>query len=127
MKKGLSLVLVFVFAFAMLTIPALAVSTRWANILTITPHISQSDGEYSCTVTGVPGTTKIECTMVLHEKGFFGYHEVARTSDVGYSISERFEGTYNIKAGKTYKLVITVTVTSNGTSETAEYAFEKDC
>lgn len=50
-----------------------------------------------------------------------------RTSSTYYGFRHEFNGSYAIKAGTTYKLTTTVTVTANGTSETVSYDFDKRC
>ena len=82
---------------------------------------------FSCT-SCLSGTTKIDCTLVLYEKGLFGtYSEVSRSSSTYYGHTHEFSGTANIKSGTTYKLVTTATVTRNGSSETVSNTFEKKC
>lgn len=125
MKKALSLISLILVGVVVFSSTAFAATPRWANVLAITPHISQVDGLYASTITGFSGTTKIDCTLVLYEKGLFGFHEVDRTNDVYNGQVHRFEGYYDIKSGKTYKLTTTVTVVRNGVSETAEHSFEK--
>ena len=107
---------------------AFAVEPRWNNVIGINPAISASSQTYSSYVSAVPNATKIDCTLVLYEKGLFGnYKEVARTTSTYYGFRHEFSGSYSIKAGTTYKLTTTATVTVNGSGETVSYDFEKKC
>lgn len=124
MKKISSALLAVVLLFCFLACTAFAVELRWANTTSISPNISSST--YYATVTGVSGTTKIACTLVLSKKGIFGtYSEVARTSSTYYGNEHTFSGSYAAVSGKTYKIDVTAVVTSNGKSETATSSFVK--
>ena len=113
MKKKLWAVLVAFVALTVFATSAFA-AVRWRNVASIYPGISAGDNSYTCEISCLSGTTKIDCTLVLYEKGLFGtYSEVS--------------GTANIKSGTTYKLVTTATVTRNGSSETVSNTFEKKC
>lgn len=116
--------------FIALTIFATSVfaATRWRNVASFYPSISAGENTYTCEVSCIAGTTKIECTLVLYEKGAFGkYSEVSRSSSTYYGHTHEFSGTANIKSGTTYKLVTTVAATTNGFTETASNTFEKKC
>ena len=103
-------------------------AVRWRNVASIYPGISAGDNSYTCEISCLSGTTKIDCTLVLYEKGLFGtYSEVSRSSSTYYGHTHEFSGTANIKSGTTYKLVTTATVTRNGSSETVSNTFEKKC
>ena len=124
MKKIISAIISIALA-AVLCVTAFAAQPRWKNLVIISPTISAASTSY---IVAVEDTTKIECTLVLYEKGLFGnYTEVDRTSSTYYGFEHEFSGSYDIKSGKTYKLTTTVTVTANGTSETVSYDFEKRC
>ena len=126
MKKKLCALLVVILTATFLATTALAAEPRWTNVTLINPAISEN-GSYANTVSCVSGTSKIECTMVLYQKGLFGtYSEVSRSSDVYYGDTYRFTGHYNIQSGKTYKLTTTVIATCNGVSEEVSTSFEKD-
>lgn len=128
MKKTISFVLGAILFGCILCTTALAVEARWVNVTMISPSISASDQEYTSYVVGVSGTTKMTCTMVLYSKNIFGsYTEVSRTSSTYFGREHEFVGSYSIKSGTTYKLVTTVSVTANGTTETATNTFEKRC
>ena len=74
------------------------------------------------------GTTKIECTLTLYEKGFFGnYTQVSQVSETYNGPRHEFVGYYAIKSGTTYKLNTTAKVTRNGVTETVSTDFEKRC
>lgn len=121
MKKTIKIILSLVITTALLCTTAFAATPRWKNVLSINPSLSVSNGQYSSTVIGISGTTKIDCTLVLYEKNIFGlYSEVSRTSKTYYGGSYTFTGFYNLQSGKTYKLVTQATVTSNGYSEYVE-------
>ena len=103
-------------------------AARWRNVASISPSISAGDNNYTCEISCLSGTTKIDCTLVLYEKGLFGtYSEVSRSSSTYHGHTHEFSGTANIKSGTTYKLVTTATVTRNGSSETVSNTFEKKC
>lgn len=107
---------------------AFALEPRWANVATISPSISAYDGCYTSDIVGIEGTTKIECTLTLYEKGFWGnYTQVAQTSETYYGPRHEFVGYYTIKSGTTYKLNTTAVVTRNGVAEKVSYDFEKRC
>ena len=118
------------YAFVALTVFATSAFAvvRWRNVASIYPGISAGDNSYTCEISCLSGTTKIDCTLVLYEKGLFGtYSEVSRSSSTYYGHTHEFSGTANIKSGTTYKLVTTATVTRNGSSETVSNTFEKKC
>ena len=124
MKKIVSVIISVVLA-AVLSVTAFAVQPRWKNVISISPTISAASQTYTSYIVAVQDTTKIECTLVLYEKGLFGnYTEVGRTSSTYYGFRHEFSGSYDIKSGKTYKLTTTLTVTANGTCETVSYDFE---
>ncbi len=126
MKKKLCALLVVILPATLLAPTALAAEPRWTNVILINPSIS-ANGSYASTVQCVSGTSKIECTLVLYQKGLFGtYSEVSRTSNVHYGDTYEFSGHYNIQSGKTYKLTTTVIATCNGVSEEVSTSFEKD-
>ena len=126
MKKKLCALLVVILTATFLATTALAAEPRWTNVTLINPAISEN-GSYASTVSCVSGTSKIECTMVLYQKGLFGtYSEVSRSSDIYYGDTYRFTGHYNIQSGKAYKLTTTVIATCNGVSEEVRTWFEKD-
>lgn len=126
MKKKLCALLAVILTATFLATTALAAEPRWTNVTLINPAISEN-GSYASTVSCVSGTSKIECTMVLYQKGLFGtYSEVSRSSDIYYGDTYRFTGHYNIQSGKTYKLTTTVIATCNGVSEEVSTSFEKD-
>ena len=124
LKTALSIVLVVTF----LCTTAVAVEPRWSNVASISPTISANDACYTSAITGLSGTTKIDCTLILYEKGFFGsYTEVSRTTEVYYGQVHEFVGYYSIKSGTIYKLTTQATVTRDGKDEYVEYSFEKKC
>lgn len=128
MKKLLSCLTCLFLLLMMLCSTVFAAEMRWENVAAISPTISSRTDTYTSVVTGLTGTTKIDCTLVLYEKGLFGsYTEVSRSSDVYYGSSHEFSGSYDIKEGKTYKLTTTATVTTNGHTETVTTSFEKKC
>ena len=107
MKKKLWAVLVAFVALTVFATSAFAV-VRWRNVASIYPGISAGDNSYTCEISCLSGTTKIDCTLVLYEKGLFGtYSEVSRSSSTYYGHTHEFSGTANIKSGTTYKLVTT--------------------
>lgn len=127
MKKIIGIAISVLMA-TLFCVTAFAVEPRWKNVIAISPTISAEPQSYSSYIVADPKATKMECTLVLYEKGFWGnYTEVDRTSSTYYGFRHEFNGSYAIKAGTTYKLTTTVTVTANGTSETVSYDFDKRC
>ena len=81
--------------------------------------MSAYDGSYTSAIIALEGTTKIECTLTLYEKGFFGnYTQVSQVSETYNGPRHEFVGYYAIKSGTTYKLNTTAKVTRNGVTET---------
>ena len=128
MKKFLRSVLCALLVGIIFCTAAFAAEARWSNVASISPSISAVDACYTSAVTGLSGTTKIDCTLILYEKGWFGsYSEVSRSSEVYYGQVHQFVGYYDIKPGTTYKLTTQATVTRNGVDEYVDYSFEKKC
>ena len=128
MKKILRSILAVALLLGIVSTTVFAVQPRWGTVASLSPSMSASDGDYTCAIIGLDGTTKIECTLTLYEKGFWGnYKQVAQTSDTYYGQMHEFSGNYPIKSGTTYKLNTTATVTCNGVTETVTYDFEKRC
>lgn len=128
MKKKLYAFLITFLALTLFAASAFAAEARWRNVASISPSIYASDNSYSSVITGLSGTTKIDCTLVLYEKSWLGtYSQVARSSSTYYGQMHEFSGTTSIKSGTTYKLVTTATVTRNGSAETVSNTFEKKC
>lgn len=128
MKKFLRSILTVALLLGIISTNALAVQPRWETVISISPSMSATDGSYTSDIVGLEGTTKIECTLTLYKKGFWGnYTQVAQTSDTYYGQMHEFSGYYPIKSGTTYKLNTTATVTCNGVTETVTYDFEKRC
>lgn len=128
MRKSLRTILAIFFAATLLSTTVYAVQARWANVRQILPTISAASGCYSCSIEGLPGTTKIECSLTLYEKAEDGnFVEVSHVSETCYVSNHKFVGYYNIKRGKTYRLVAAATVTCNGIAEDVSSTFEKNC
>lgn len=51
-------------------VTAFAVEPRWKNVIAISPTISAESQSYSSYIVADPKATKMECTLVLYEKGF---------------------------------------------------------
>lgn len=71
MKKKLWATLVAFIALMVFATSAFA-AARWRNVASISPSISAGDNNYTCEISCLSGTTKIDCTLVLYEKGLFG-------------------------------------------------------
>lgn len=128
MKKFLRSILVVALLLGVITTTAFAIVPRWNNVVSISPSMSASDGSYTSAIIGMNGTTKIECTLTLYEKGFWGnYTQVDQVRNTYFGQMHEFIGHYDIKSGTTYKLNTTATVTCNGATETVTYDFEKRC
>lgn len=131
MKKLFSLALIAILVFTVSTAAFAAsnefgISPRWTNTSLITPDISNAASNYSADVIGYTGTTKIDCTMILYEKGWFGsYTEVSRNNQIANQSVKTFVANYTYTSGKTYRLEVTTVVTRNGTSETVTVFTEK--
>ena len=128
MKKILRSILAVALLLGIVSTTAFAVQPRWENVASISPSMSASDGSYTSAIIALEGTTKIECTLTLYERGFWGnYKQVDQTSETYYGPRHELIGYYDIKSGTTYKLNTTATVTCNGVTETVTYDFEKRC
>lgn len=127
MKKRISVLLVLLMIVSVCAVSVYAAEPRWTNVAYMSPVISAVDDMYGNQIGGMSGTTRIACTLVLYEKGWFSYPEVARTSETYDGGGHFFYGTYDIKSGKKYRLDTTVTVTRNGVDETVTTSFEKQC
>lgn len=126
MKRVVKSILAFMLVALLLCTTVFAVQPRWQNVVSIAPSINLSSNQYMSTIDGKTGTTKIECTLTLYEKTWYGsYKEVSHVSETYYGQSHTFIGYYNIEAGKTYKLVTEATVTCNGIAEDVSSSFEK--
>ena len=107
------------------TLTVFAVEPRWTNITAMIPGINYTYDTYSCTVSGVDGTTKISCALVLYEKKLFGGKtEVDRFDDVYYGTKHNFVASYDFNPAKRYILETTASVTTNGYTETATNTYE---
>ena len=114
--------------FGIVSTTTLAAEPRWRNVASISPSMSAYDGSYTSAIIALEGTTKIECTLTLYEKGFFGnYTQVSQVSETYNGPRHEFVGYYAIKSGTTYKLNTTAKVTRNGVTETVSTDFEKRC
>ena len=128
MKKILCLFLCTLLAVSVIATNVFAAEPRWTHVGSVSPSISANDGTYTSEVSCLDGTSKIEFTLILYEKGLFGnYTEVSRVSDVYYGHTHEFVGHYAIKSGTTYKLVTDVVATRNGSTEHVSVPFEKKC
>lgn len=126
MKNVVKSILMLILVASLLCTTVFAVQERWKNVASITPVIDKGIGFYSSAIKGEPGTTKIECTLTLYEKTWYGtYKEVSHISETYYGQTHTFIGYYNIEAGKTYKLVTEATVTCNGVAEDVSSSCEK--
>lgn len=128
MRKTLRIILAIFLVVTLLSTTVFAVQDRWANVCSITPRVSGGYDHYSCIVEGQPGTTKIACTLTLYEESENGdFIEVSYASETCYTHRHTFVGYYNVKRGKTYKLVTEVTVTCNGIAEDVSSTSEINC
>ncbi len=128
MKKFLRSLLAITLLLGIVSTTALAAEPRWRNVASISPSMSAYDGSYTSAIIALEGTTKIECTLTLYEKGFSEtirrYLRSVRLTTVP---RHEFVGYYAIKSGTTYKLNTTAKVTRNGVTETVSTDFEKRC
>ena len=114
MKKFLRSLLAITLLLGIVSTTALAAEPRWRNVASISPSMSAYDGSYTSAIIALEGTTKIECTLTLYEKGFFGnYTQVSQVSETYNGPRHEFVGYYAIKSGTTYKLNTTAKVTRN--------------
>ena len=128
MKKFLRSLLAITLLLGIVSTTALAAEPRWRNVASISPSMSAYDGSYTSAIIALEGTTKIECTLTLYDKGFFGnYTQVSQVSETYNGPRHEFVGYYAIKSGTTYKLNTTAKVTRNGVTETVSTDFEKRC
>lgn len=127
-EKVLRSLLAITLLLGIVSTTALAAEPRWRNVASISPSMSAYDGSYTSAIIALEGTTKIECTLTLYEKGFFGnYTQVSQVSETYNGPRHEFVGYYAIKSGTTYKLNTTAKVTRNGVTETVSTDFEKRC
>lgn len=124
MKKIVSLLLVVVLVCIMATGAVFAAEPRWTNVVAIIPNISAANDLYGLTVSGVSGTTKIECSATLYKVGWFGITSyVDSFSDVSYGQNGVFSKSASIDSG-TYRMNVTLKVTANGYTETIDREYE---
>lgn len=132
MKKLVTTLLLAILCFSMCFTTVSAVeptepSPYWVNTVSVDASINSS-GTYSVKIAGVQATSSISATLVLSEKDFWGgYTEVSRLSETSYSSYHVFSGSYAMKAGKTYRLDLSATVTCRGVSENISDSYEKKC
>ena len=94
MKKIIGIAISVLMA-TLFCVTAFAVEPRWKNVIAISPTISAESQSYSSYIVADPKATKMECTLVLYEKGFWGnYTEVDRTSSTYYGFRHEFNGSY---------------------------------
>ena len=116
MKKILRLIWLVLLAAIVLSTTVFAVQPRWENAQTLILDIGSTN--YSCTIDGKMGTTKMECTMTLYEQDWLGNRtEVAHYSGTYNGRYHVFTGYYNIQSGKTYILTMDGSVTCNNVTE----------
>lgn len=65
MKKKLWAVLVAFVALTVFATSAFA-AVRWRNVASIYPGISAGDNSYTCEISCLSGTTKIDCTLYIN-------------------------------------------------------------
>ena len=94
MKKFLRSLLAITLLLGIVSTTALAAEPRWRNVASISPSMSAYDGSYTSAIIALEGTTKIECTLTLYEKGFFGNY----TSLVRHSAAALFAVLFGIPA-----------------------------
>ena len=123
MKKKLLSVLSVSLIFTLIcAIGACAVTPRWSYIGSVDLTIDRNGDEYFTTVACGSNVTKIEVEMELYQKGILGtYSKKASHSETVYSSSAIVADSYDMNPNKTYRMDVTVTVTtSSGQTETAE-------
>jgi len=90
-------------------------------ISTITPNLAISGNTASCTVkiTASSSVTKVSATVTLQKQSSSGtYSDVATWSASSSSNYLSTTGTYSVTSGVTYRLKVTVTVTTSSGNET---------
>lgn len=109
-----------------LSVTVFAAQPRWKNVSTYAMSISPDKDCYSISIIGNQGTTKIDCTLTLYEKTWYGtYKELSHIAETYYGQSNTFYGYCDISAEKTYKLVAEFTVTCNGVAEDVSGSIER--
>lgn len=68
MKKIIGIAISVLMA-TLFCVTAFAVEPRWKNVIAISPTISAESQSYSSYIVADPKATKMECTLVLYEKG----------------------------------------------------------
>lgn len=69
MKKKLWATLVAFIALMVFATSAFA-AARWRNVASISPSISAGDNSYTCEISCLSGTTKIDCPLFFMKKGY---------------------------------------------------------
>lgn len=124
-EKVLRSLLAITLLLGIVSTTTLAAEPRWRNVASISPSMSAYDGSYTSAIIALEGTTKIECTLTLYEKGFSETIRRYLRSWTYNGPRHEFVGYYAIKSGTTYKLNTTAKVTRNGVTETVSTDFEK--
>lgn len=118
-KKLITMLLAVVMMIsAVVPVFAAEVQPRWSNINKFVININKSSGTYGVEVSGNSGTTNIEVTAVLYESATAGYSQkdsftASRAAAILYA-----SDTYSFNTAKSYKVVATARVTTNGITET---------
>jgi len=130
-RKGLCLLLALVLAFSAVPLQATAaqptnspigIMPAWANISSISPGVTISNGTASCssTIIAASGTTSIQGTYQLQRRNANGTWTTERTwSNSTTNSFLTWSGTNAVVAGNTYRLRVEARVTRNGSTETA--------
>ena len=96
--------------------------------LSVSLLFSGKQGYVTCKVEGATGTTKIDATVTIYKKNFWGSW-VETGNSWNYSVSDdnlSENETFTAESGKEYKAVLSANVL-NGTWEAAEATAIKKC
>ena len=118
-KKLITMLLAVVMMItAVMPVFAAEIQPRWSNISRFTININKYSGSYDVTVEGNPGTTNIQVTAVLYESATAGYSQKDSFTASRAAATLSASDTYSFNTAKSYKVVATARVTTNGITET---------
>ena len=116
-KKILAFFLIFAILISILSFYS-TVSARWVNTMSISCDITFSGRTATCTgeIDALPGST-ISATLTLYKQNGSSWDYVTSWNKTSSSSSLTFTEKYTVSSAGTYRVMLTGTVTRNGTSE----------
>lgn len=128
-KKITAFLLIFALIVCMVSLFSITVSARWVNTMGISCSLTFSSRTATCTgeIDALPGST-ISGTLSLYKKNGSSWDYVTSWNKNSSSSSLTFIEKYTVSSAGTYRVMLTGTVTRNGTSEFVSIASnEKTC